>query len=497
MSYINNRTLHDCRYRGFGSPAAFDVESAMPHMTAEQVESHTGGILLSGPRNAAIAGISIDTRTLQPGDLFFAIRGPNNDGHAYLSSAIEKGAIGIVIDMQGSPPANIPPDKIILQVPDTHRALKDLAACARRQWRGSLIAITGSMGKTTTKEFVAQVLQTEYSVYRSPGNYNNLFGLPLSLFGLTPDDHIGIFEMGMSAPGEIAEMCRIARPDIGILTNVAPVHLEFFGSIEEIARAKGELAQALMPDGIFIYNADDPLVGRIAENFGGKKRSFGRSSQSDFQAKDIEITGLEETRFGLVHEGVSLRATIPLAGVHYVMNLLPAVAMAHHYRIPMEQVLESLRHLAQPGMRGRITRSHRGFTLIDDSYNSNPRALMQMVETLSLIPGFRRKIVVAGEMLELGKESTSLHYTCGEWTARHGIDVIIAVRGDAEAIARGARATGMDSGQIHFFPEVEPSIHFVTELVKNGDLILVKASRGVRADRIAQALRECAEGQVN
>ena len=293
---------------------------------------------------------------------------------------------GAVVDRQYQVPEAFPANKILLRVENTHEALKDLAADVRRQWRGSLVGITGSMGKTTTKEFMAQVLQTEFSVYRSPGNYNNLFGLPLAIFGLSPEDHIGIFEMGMSAPGEIAEMCRIAMPDVGVITNVAPVHLEFFESLKAIARAKGELAEGLGAGGTLIYNADDPLVCEIADGFDGDKISFGMRPGADIRAEEITIAGLTETRFRLICEGVSRRAMIPLCGAHYVMNALPAVALACRYSIDIEQIVESLRHLHQAHMRGQILHFREGFTVIDDSYNSNPRALMQMIETLSRVP---------------------------------------------------------------------------------------------------------------
>ena len=465
------------------------LEPEVVNITALQVESSTGGILLSGLRSSPVTGISIDTRTLLPGDLFFAIRGPRNDGHDHIPSALEKGACGAVVDTRYLSAAAFPSGRLLLQVEDTHRALKDLAADVRRLWRGSLVAVTGSMGKTTTKEFATQVLQTEFSVYRSPGNFNNLFGLPLAIFGLGADDHIGIFELGMSAPGEIAEMCRIARPDIGILTNVAPVHLEFFNSLDGIARAKGELVAGLPSDGTLIYNADDPLVTKVALPFTGRRISFGLGEESDVRAHDIETAGLYETRFRLTCRGVDHRALIPLAGAHYVMNALPAVALAGHYRIPMEQVVESLAHLKQTQMRGQILRFVEGFSVIDDSYNSNPRALMRMVEMLSQVPSFHRRILVAGEMLELGGEAASLHRQCGSWAARCGIDLVIGVRGAAGEIVKGAVEGGLPAERARFFDEVDPAIDFVAVAVRAGDLVLIKGSRGVHLEKVVQALR--------
>jgi UDP-N-acetylmuramoyl-tripeptide--D-alanyl-D-alanine ligase len=488
VSYINNLTLHDRKYGGARSANALLTDIIMATMTMEQLETCTGGVLSSGSKTAAFKGISIDTRTMRRGDLFYAIRGKNDDGHRHVSAALEKGAIGAVVafDYDGS---RFPPDRVLLRVEDTHQALKDTAAEVRREWRGSLIGITGSMGKTTTKEFAARVLQTEFSVYRSPGNFNNLYGVPLAIFGLSPDDHIGIFEMGMSAPGEIAEMCRIALPTAGVITNVAPVHLEFFKSIETIAEAKGELAAGLAPDGVLVYNGDDPLVRKIATRFPGQKISFGLSNGVDVRADAVETIGLHETRFRLSCAGLTRRALLPLAGRHYVLNALPAIALAHYYRISMDQAVESLRHLAQASMRGQILRFHEGFTVIDDSYNSNPRALSLMIDTLAEIQPFQRRILVAGEMLELGADSEALHYECGERAALRGIDVLVAVRGAAREIARGAIARGMDDSRVHFFTEVNPANDFVTRNVQKGDLILIKGSRGVHLETIVQALR--------
>lgn len=496
MSYIDNRTVQDRRYFGLRPVLAIMTDLIMAKMGAGQVESSTGGLLIAGARTAMVSGISIDSRTVRMGDLFFAIRGPHHDGHGFVAAALAKGAAGAVVD----PAYQVPPDftagKILIRVDNTHQALKDLAMDVRRLWRGTLIGITGSMGKTTTKEFAAQVLQTEYGVYRSPGNYNNLFGLPLALFGLSPDDHLGIFEMGMSAPGEIAEMCRIARPSIGVLTNVAPVHLEHFASIEDIARAKGELAEGLQGDSLLVYNTDDPLLREIARRFRGRKVSVGLSEAAEVHAGSIEIVGLQETRFRLSAAGRTCRAAVPMAGAHYVVNALPAVALGVHYRIDLEQVVESLRHLRQTHMRGQVVQFKEGFTVVDDSYNSNPRALSQMIVTLGAIPNFSRRILVAGEMLELGPESAALHYGCGTDAARAGIDIVVGVQGDARHITRGAVETGMPGNAVHFFTEVNPAIDYLSRMAQRGDLVLIKGSRGVHLDKMVQSLRSNFAEQV-
>jgi UDP-N-acetylmuramoyl-tripeptide--D-alanyl-D-alanine ligase len=456
-------------------------------LTAAEVEAGTGGTLVHGSKDTIFANVSIDTRSLQCGDIFFAIRGPNQDGHRFIPDALSRGALGAVVERDYEYPGQFP--AVLVKVEDTHKALKDLAMAARRRWPGNLVAITGSMGKTTTRTFVAQVLQSAFAVYQTPGNYNNLFGLPLALFGLRLQHNFGIFEMGMSAPGEIAEMCRIAAPTIGILTNVAPVHLAFFNSVEDIAQAKEELAQALPPYGTLIYNADDRLVRDIAGRFAGRKISFGFSDLADVRADHVVIGCPEETRFDLCYPGTTRTASVPFAGAHYVMNALPAIALGHQYSIPPEQMVESLGQLQQASMRGGILRFAAGFAVIDDSYNSNPHALMKMIDVLSGIPSFVRRVLVAGEMLELGKDSDAMHFECGTYAASRRLDMVIGIQGAAREIVRAAWKSGMSDTQACFFDAADAAADFLGRVLRKGDLVLVKGSRGVHTEKILQSLR--------
>jgi UDP-N-acetylmuramoyl-tripeptide--D-alanyl-D-alanine ligase len=458
-------------------------------VTAADVESGTAGTLIFGQRNASFNKVSIDTRTLQAGDIYFAIQGPKLDGHNFIPDALAKGALGAVAAESYQYPGQFPSDRVLIKVEDTHKALKDLARWARSRWTGTLVAITGSMGKTTTREFAAQVLRSQFSVYQTPGNYNNLFGLPLALFGLAPEHEIGIFEMGMSAPGEIAEMCRIAAPDTGIITNVAPVHLQFFDSINAIARAKGELAKALPPDGELIFNIDDPLVRKIANEFSGRKISFGLSENADVRADQVRIAGLNETQFRLTCAGRIWEAAIPLPGVHFLMNALPAVALALRRNVQPGIIIESLSRLKQASMRGQILSFKKGFSVIDDSYNSNPRALLSMIELLSKMPSYSRRILVAGEMLELGKDSDSLHAECGVYAAKSGLDMVIGIQGAARQIVDAAVKTGLPESRARFFPSSDEAAGFIDTEITEGDLLLVKGSRGVHAEKIIQSLR--------
>jgi UDP-N-acetylmuramoyl-tripeptide--D-alanyl-D-alanine ligase len=460
----------------------------MSNLSAGEVEAGAGGSLVQGPSDIVFADVSIDTRTLRQGDLFFAIRGIKQDGHKFVPDALAKGALGAVVEHGYEYPGEFPPGRVLIKVADTHQALKVLAGHVRRRWHGTLVALTGSMGKTTTKEFAAQVLQTQFSVYRTPGNYNNLFGLPLALFGLHPGHEIGIFEMGMSAPGELAEMCRIAAPSVGMITNVAPVHLEFFNSLEDIAEAKGELVRSLPQDGTLVYNVDDPLVRGIADRFGGRKISFGLSSRAIVRADDIKIVSLDGTRFRLSFAGEIHRASVPFAGAHCVMNALASVALGCRFDVSPDKMIQALRNLQQASMRGQIVRFKEGFTVIDDSYNSNPRALMQMIQVLAQAPSFKRRILVAGEMLELGSSADSLHAECGAFAVDKKIELLIGVQGSAREMIRAAIASGASEAQARFFENPESAADFIVGEVRSGDLVLVKGSRGVRTEKIVKKL---------
>ena len=464
-------------------------------MTMEEVQACMTGVMISGLRSIPLSGVSIDSRTLKPGDLFFAIRGPRRDGHDFIPEVLDKGAVGAVVASDYEPGFDYPEDRTLLKVADTHQALKNLAASIRRRWQGRLVGITGSMGKTTVKEFAAHVLQIRYAIYRSPGNYNNLFGLPLALCGLLPEHEIGILEMGMSAAGEIAEMCMMAQPHVGVITNVAPVHLEFFPGVEAIASAKGELALALGAEGTLIYCGDDPLVADIGARFRGKRISFGCGEDVAVRATEIEVASLGETRFKLATAQGTLAASVPHAGFHYVMNALAAVALGLHFGLEADRVVEGLKTLPPSPMRGQVVTLPGGLTLIDDSYNSNPRALRQMINTLCTLPGGQRRIVVAGEMLELGPDAAMLHYECGAWAARCGVDLLIAVRGTAQEIARGAVESGMPQERVRFFGDVDSAAEFLMSVTQTGDLLLIKGSRGVQLDRIVRSLCAARERQ--
>jgi UDP-N-acetylmuramoyl-tripeptide--D-alanyl-D-alanine ligase len=436
------------------------------------------------------AGFSIDSRTVQPGDVFFAVRGETLDGHQFVADALNHGACAAIV----SEPM---PEARCIQVDDTLRALQTLAHTVRVQWNGPVIGVTGSSGKTMTKELTAQLLGAGGArVIKTMGNYNNAFGLPLSLLQLavgggTPADvDYVVLEMGMSAPGEIASLCSIAEPNVGIITNVSGVHLEFFPNVEAIAEAKAEMVDHVRDDGLVVLNLDDPLVARMRFRRLVAVRTYGTESTADVMATDIQLKGLMGSAFTLRTPRGAVDVHSPLMGRHNIYNALAAAAAADFYEIPLERIADGLGQAAPYKMRGELIPFPQGFTVINDAYNSNPRALKEMVATLCATNSVGRRIVVAGEMLELGPQGPEMHRECGREMARHGVNVIIGVRGLAQEIVQGAREEAMDVASTIFCESPEAAARVLFENLKSGDLVLVKGSRGVKTERVIERLKQ-------
>ncbi len=426
--------------------------------------------------HAVATGYSIDSRTLQPGDLFFAIRGERFDGHDFVQAALAKGAVGAVI--RADVHSHFPADSRLLTVRDPLVALQALGAAVRRRWGKQLIGVTGSAGKTTTKEIIAHVLANGHRVLKSQGNLNNHLGMPLQLLKLEPVEDLAVIEMGMSHAGEIRELARLAQPNCGVVTMVAPVHLEFFGSIAEIARAKYELIESLPPGGLAVLNADDDYVSQFGRDFHGKVVTFGLHRPADVMARNLESRGPMGWLLDIVADGDSVRAVLPLLGEHNIYNALAGIAVGLHYGVALGTAAESLATLEAGDKRGEVL--HRGGAiLINDCYNSNPKALDNMVRSLAHIAG-QRHIVVAGEMLELGPAAAAMHRDCGEHMGPYGIDLLLGVRGSAKAMVEGARHAGV---RAEFVNTPEEAGEWLQREVKPGDVVLLKASRGVRLER--------------
>jgi len=449
---------------------------------------------------ARVAGVSIDSRAVGRGQLFIAIHGPRHDGHDFVRAALETGAAGAVVagdrisgyaeEIRGR----------LFGVGDTLAALQQLARAVRRGWGRRIAAITGSVGKTTTKEILAALLGAKFRVLKSEGNLNNEYGLPLTLLRLDSEDQAAVVELGMSHSGELCQLAEIAEPEVGVVTRVAPVHLEFFSSVDDIALAKRELIEGLAgPDPVAVLNADDPRVARFADVARGRVLTFGCSAAAQFRAQRIHDRGAEGSDFEFVGPHEQAKLSLALPGRHSLENALAALAAASVWGIGIAEASEVFRQIKVGEMRGRLLRFAAGFALINDSYNSNPVALGAMVDLLANTSvaktgaakagDYRRRILAAGEMLELGPDSPNLHREAGSHAASQKVDIIVAVQGNAVEVLNGAVQAGMPASRAHFFGDSLAAAAFVADLIRPGDLLLVKGSRGVKMERIVEALR--------
>jgi UDP-N-acetylmuramoyl-tripeptide--D-alanyl-D-alanine ligase len=435
---------------------------------------------------ALAGGYSIDSRTLLPGELFFAVKGERLDGHDFVELARGQGAVAAVIRKDQL--ARYPVKTRLLAVDDTLVALQTLATAVRRLWGKVLIGVTGSTGKTTTKEAIAHVLSSRFRVLKSEGNLNNHFGLPLMLLRLEPGQDTAVIEMGMSHSGEIAALAKIAQPEIGVVTNVAPVHLEFFPSIAEIARAKYELIESLPAGGIAVLNADDEYVSQFGRDFHGKVVMYGLRVTADVRAENIQQRGAEGSVFDVVVGGCRESANLHLVGVHNIYNALAAVAVGLERGLSPSDAVGALSSLAPADKRGQVVKLG-NITVVNDCYNSNPKALDAMVDALAAMPA-KRRIVVAGEMLELGAAGEDLHRNSGQHVAEKKIDILLGVRGLAQPMVDAARHAGMRG---EFVTTPEEAGEWLAGEARDGDVVLLKASRGVKLERaleIWEAQRE-------
>ena len=433
-------------------------------------------------QEAVAMGYSIDSRTLNPGDLFIAIAGDRFDGHEYVQAALEKGAVGAIVE--ADKPVKGDPLRL-LKVEDTLKALQSLGAAARRLWGKPLLAVTGSAGKTTTKEILADILATRFRVMKSSGNLNNHIGLPLQLLKLEAEHDLAVVEMGMNHAGEIRALGELAHHDLAVVTTVAPVHLEFFGSLKEIARAKYEIIETLPLGGVAVLNADDEYVSQFGRDFKGKVVTFGIKRAADVSAQKVKLNGAEGSTFELVAGSVGEPVTFPLVGEHNIYNALAAAAAAMERGVTPSQAAVALSSIRPPDKRGQVLNIG-GATIINDCYNSNPRALEAMIDTLASMKA-ERHILVVGEMLELGPTAESLHRESGRHAAEKKIDMVIGVRGMARAVAEAACGAGT---QAQFVETPEQAGEWLARNLRPGDAVLLKASRGVKLERALDMLQE-------
>ena len=436
--------------------------------------------------NLSVAGVlcrsvSVDTRTLEPGAAFVAIRGPNHDGHDYVAAAFEKGAAAAVVarEVQAGGPVAL--------VPDTIAWLQQTAAEARRRWGGLVVGITGSAGKTTTKEAVAAVLALRLRTGKTQGNFNNHIGVPLTLLNLPEGAEAAAVEIGMNHAGEIRHLCTIAQPQIGVVTNVGTAHIENLGSIEAIAAAKRELVESLPADGIAVLNGDDARVRAMAGAFPGTRVFYGSSPFVPSEAPHVRASNVAYLSQGVQFDVPDVGSFFcPLAGRAGLMSALAALAVARALGQDPGGCREAIARLQTAPMRlERIERN--GLVVWNDCYNANPEAVMMMLDLLAETPAARR-IAVLGEMLELGSWSEPLHREAGRYAAGTNLDFLVCVRGGARWMLEEAVAAGMPRERTAFFDDPAEAGRFVRGLAREGDALLVKGSRGVRMEKALEEL---------
>jgi UDP-N-acetylmuramoyl-tripeptide--D-alanyl-D-alanine ligase len=441
--------------------------------------------------SAAAVGYSIESRTIGAGELFFAVRGERMDGHDYVETALKDGAVAAVVSQRWLAPVGVDEARL-LRVPDDDEAcvlyaMQTLAHQVRKQWGKRVIGVTGSAGKTTTKECIAAVLGCQFSVLKTEGNFNNHFGVPLTLLRLEPEHDVAVIEMGMNHAGEIAALAKIAEPDWGVVSNVGNAHVEFFADgIEGVARAKRELVEALPKDGLAFLNGDDARVRAFGAGLGERAVLYGTSEGCEVRAVDVEDMGLNGSEFKLAFKQ-SVAGTLHvlrLSGRHNVLNALAAYAVGSRMGVDILDAMSVLESMRPTEKRGNMLAWH-GAEIVNDTYNSNPSALVSMIEALSKTEA-KRRILVAGEMLELGPEGAKLHRECGWAAAKAGLDVVIGVRGLAMEMVAAATAGGIVA---EFVETPELAGEWLRQNLREGDVALLKGSRGVRLERALESLK--------
>jgi UDP-N-acetylmuramoyl-tripeptide--D-alanyl-D-alanine ligase len=466
-----------------------NTSNPIPWKTSDILDA-TGGDLVTGSGDGMFSGISIDSRSIAPGELFVAIVGEVHDGHTFANSVVKKGVRGVLVEkgkseglMLEDPAAR---GTVVVTVADTTRALGDLASFNRGRTPLTVIALTGSNGKTSTRTMLTHIVGRKYETLATMGNFNNEIGLPLTLLRLEKTHTLAVLELGMNRPGEIRRLADICRPDIGIITNVAPAHLERLGSIEGILRAKGELLEGLNSNGRTILNADDPHVASLAENASGEVLLFGLSDQAVVRASHVREQG-HQLSFHLEVPGETIEVTLNTPGRFMISNALAAAAAGYLMEVPLPEIKAGLECFQPVSGRMRILKLANGICLIDDAYNANPSSVKAALDTLKQMEKQHSRVVVLGDMLELGNQSAALHRDIGQHAALSNPDRLYLTGDFAHDIAQGAQINGMDAERIVVGSVQEICADLVAR-ADSRDTILVKGSRGMRMERVIKEL---------
>ncbi|MDD2554963.1 MAG: UDP-N-acetylmuramoyl-tripeptide--D-alanyl-D-alanine ligase [Syntrophaceticus sp.] len=457
----------------------------MEPMHLNDVIKAVRGELVQGGSNREISGVSIDSRAIEPGDLFFAFPGESVDGHDFLEQVFEHGAAAAVI----SHPVNFQNRAALIMVADPLTALQDLAYYYRRLYSIPVVAVTGSTGKTTTKDLIAGVLEQRFNVLKTSGNHNNEIGLPLTLLQLNHSHQVVVLEMAMRGPGQIAALCEISSPQAGVITNIGKTHLELLGSQEDIALAKGELLQALPSDGWAVLYAEDPWQVKLSEKVSGELIFYGYSDHCTVSASQVVLINLAGVEFNLSTPAGRMLCFLPLPGAHNVTNALAAAAVGYRFGLTPQEIAAGLQSASLTEMRLEIKQGKDGVMIIDDSYNASPSSTLAALKLLAESGG-QRTVAALGDMYELGAETVDGHRQVGEQAAALQIDCLCTVGQLAEEIAIGAINAGMDSDSIRIYREKTTAVSFLRSYLQKGDVVLIKGSRGMKMEEITAAIQD-------
>ncbi|HMS84923.1 MAG TPA: UDP-N-acetylmuramoyl-tripeptide--D-alanyl-D-alanine ligase [Nitrospira sp.] len=480
----------------------------MTLFSVEELRKVIGGLVLSGDEAAwgkqRVRRVSLDTRSLRPGDLFIAIQGERFDGHDFVKSALVRGAVGAIVhesydvSLRAGKFLSKRMRPVILGVPDPLYAYQQLASYFRGRFKIPIVAVTGSNGKTTTKEMVASVMAHRWKILKTEGNLNNRLGVPQTLFRLNAQHQGAVIEMGVDNIGQTTRLCEIAKPTIGIITNIGPDHLEFFGSMDVSAQAKAELLDRLPGDGTAVLNADDSYYGYLTARAQCRVVSFGLSAKADVRALNVTSDGRNGTMFRLVlpqsrrHTNVHIR----VQGEHNVVNALAAAAIGTTLGLSGASIAQGLSKFRPAAMRSQVSVCQ-GVKLIIDCYNANPASMTAAVQLLTQIRTKGKKIAVLGDMLELGPNAAQMHEEVGGFVARQGIDQLVACGPLGKSLAKGAREAGQDSSHIREVSDATAAADAVKSIAKSGDVVLIKASRGMKLEHVADALQGLKSARKN
>lgn len=465
------------------------MKSLWGHIKAQELVLPLKGTFESGDPHTIVTGLSTDSRQINQGEVFFAIKGENYDGHDFVNDALAEGASGAVIEEGWLSKTQLPQDTFIISVEDSLKALGDLAAWWRKQHNIQVLAITGSTGKTTTKEMIAGIFELSKKTLKSEGNFNNLIGLPLSILKIQQKHEIAVLEMGMNRPGEIARLTEIADPDIGLITNVGMAHLEGFDNFDGVVNAKVEMIGKISSGAKAIINGDNHPLVKKAALFNRKMITFGMGKNNDIRAEEIENFGINGLSFRLRYHDASWPVNLKVPGVQNVYNALAASAASLCFDELPEKIIEGLERYK--GLNGRFSINHipNEGILINDSYNSNPSSLEAALQSASeMVQGKSKIIAGIGEMMELGKETVSEHQKAGKRAARAGVHRLLVMGDHSEEVIKGAIAAGMSPNKAEIVNSHGEMIKKIKSEVGKGDIVLIKASRKMAFEKVVDGL---------